>query len=207
MKRLSMSISAFLTGALFCLQPATAWAQAKSEPDPKPILEQVENFKKSVDGIVNNVKNDLDNLRKEFAGAQTNNLNRDLDMKADVKAALSRLDDLEKQLKNIEKQLKKLTSDVEILTPPTGATTRSSPLSAPATNRVILENSSDEDVIFILNQRTFQVRANSTTIVPDVPLGSMTYQVVSPARGVTLRNQTTVVITSADTLHLTASRP
>src|SRR5271167_396776 len=116
MLRHSTIFSAFVTAALFSFQPVTAWGQTppKPEPDAKnsekldKILERLDtwekrrdaefsDYRKSVDGIVNNAKNDVDRLREEINGAKTSIVLQNLDLRAAVK----RLETLEAQLKTL----------------------------------------------------------------------------------------------------------
>ncbi len=211
MLRRSMICSVFLTAGFLFLQPAAVRAQEKTATPKAPVLPAltVDELKHDID----NVKLELERMRKDLGKeigevqsktgeAQTKIVNHGVDLKA-----------LSNRLESIEAQLKKLSTDVELLkkfaageaSPIVTARYPTGPAPLVTTNRVILENYSDADIYFVLNQRSYLVPANKTAIVKDVPLGSLTYQLVAPT-GQVLRSRTTTV-TANDTLTLTATRP
>ena len=206
MMRHSMIISVFVTAVLFGLQPATVWAQdqPKSELETKKILERLDG---RLDGIdkqlkdVLKVKAEVNDLRDKINRTESSNLNHGIDLK-EVMARLKSLETKVNDLADDLRFLKRIVSGESA----SGVTTRSSPQPAVLTSRVLLENNSGEEMIFVLNQRSYPVPANKTATVTDVPLGALTYQVVSPSAGAVLRANTTVV-TATETLTLRANRP
>lgn len=107
------------------------------------------------------------------------------------------LDDLRSKLGGIEKAILGLN-----LTPPQERVSKSPPAAAATVGRVMLVNLYPEELLFVINQRTFRVPAGGSLPVEAVPAGSLAYEVLSPTWG--LRARRTTNLAPNETFTLTA---
>lgn len=107
------------------------------------------------------------------------------------------LDDLRLKLGGIEKAILGLN-----LTPPQERVSKSPPAAPAAVGRVMLVNLYPEELLFVINQRTFRVPAGGSLPVEAVPSGSLAYEVLSPTWG--LRARRTTSLAPNETFTLTA---
>jgi hypothetical protein len=81
------------------------------------------------------------------------------------------------------------------------ATTVQKAYAAPETGRVALINLHGEELLFVVNNRSYRLAPGASMTV-DLPAGSFTYEVISPSYGLMRRN--TPVLRAGETLNISA---
>ncbi len=108
------------------------------------------------------------------------------------------LEDIRLKLGSIEQAILKLApgKDRIAMSPPTTPPTN--------TGRVMLVNMYTEDMLFIVNGRTFRVAPSSSRALDAVPTGTLTYEVVSPTWG--QRSNDRTILGTNETFTISATR-
>jgi hypothetical protein len=98
----------------------------------------------------------------------------------------------------IARRLAKIEQDLARLTPPP----RVSLYPAAAVGRLRLVNDYPEEMLFVINSRSYRVAPGMTQVIDQVPAGAFTYEVVSPTWG--LRASRSPTLAAGETFTLTA---
>jgi hypothetical protein len=168
------------------------------QADIKAVREELENVKK--DGLKHG--RDLtaaeDNLKKveKSLGQLTVDVNllRNRDTAARPAIDKASMDQLKSKLGDIEQAILKLL-------PSTNRISLASP-STSTTGRVMLVNLYPEELLFVVNQKSYRVLPGVNTPLDNVAAGALTYEVISPTWGSRARNTTT--LSPNETFTLTA---
>jgi hypothetical protein len=104
------------------------------------------------------------------------------------------IDEIKVTLANIEQAILKLQ--------PSSNRIALSPPSSPATGRVMLVNVYPEELLFVVNQKTYRVAPGATMPLDGVPAGVLNYEVISGTWG--LRARSTTNLAPGETFTLTA---
>jgi archaellum component FlaC len=151
---------------------------------------QIESTKTQID-LVNE---QIAKLQKKFVAGETG----PVDPKTPV-VEKANLEDIRLKLGSIEQAILKLApgKDRIAMSPPT---------TPPATNtgRVVLVNMYSEDMLYIVNGRTYRVAPNASRVLEAVPAGTLTYEVVSPTWG--SRSNDRTVLGGNETFTISATR-
>jgi len=144
----------------------------------------------SLEGQVSKLHKEVDGLRKRL----------DLDLTHVGSSPIDKLaiEELRSKLAGIEKAILGLT-------PPASRTVLSPgvvPVVPTVSGRVMLINNYPEELLFVLNGKSFRVPAMTTQPIEGVPVGSLSYEVVSPTWG--LRARRTTALGASETFTLTA---
>jgi len=106
----------------------------------------------------------------------------------------SALDEIREKLGNIEQAILKLQPNI---------TTNRLSLSPPmTTGRVVLSNEYPEEMLFVVNSKSYRVAPNSRMPLESVPAGALNYEVISPVWGSRANRASTLA--AGETVTLTA---
>lgn len=151
---------------------------------------QIESAKTQID-LVND---QIARLQKKLVAGEPG----PVDPKAPV-VERANLEDIRLKLGSIEQAILKLApgKDRVSMSPPTTASTTN-------TGRVVLVNMYSEDMLYIVNGRTFRVAPSASRVLEAMPAGMLTYEVVSPTWGVRSNDRT--ILGANETFTISATR-
>ena len=206
----TLALCSLLTTTVFVQVPAPAVA------DDKAILERIESLQKTIKDSFDGVQTDIKGLKQEFGsqkdalkkikddmieqGLGLNRKVKDLESALDLiradldalrkrdlfsdKAGIDRsgVEDIRTKLGSIENALLKLQ--------PSTSRTSMSPAVPASTGRVVLVNLYPEELLFVVNQKTYRVAPGANLPIESVPAGPLAYEVISGTWGLRARNTT-----------------
>ena len=208
-----------LATLLAAASPPIVVAGEKDASDPKAVLKAVEELRTKVDALTKKldaqpkaddkkilaeikkleerVVGEIDKGNEELKARITAIETEQLRQKLGVGGGKGGLEEIRTRLSAIEKALATLqaTKDSNIrkaFSPPTNGSVA----------RVMLVNLYAEDLLFIVNDRSYRVEPNRQMQLDGVPAGALTYQVISPTWG--SRAHRTTAVQPNETLTLTA---
>ncbi|MCI0637465.1 MAG: hypothetical protein L0Y72_27845 [Gemmataceae bacterium] len=217
----TLAFSSLLSAAMFVPEPTVASAQ-----DTKEILERIDKLDKSIQKSFENVKTDIDEVKKKLAdvnkevGAlqgdtlshqlQLGNANTKIEkIEAGLKSLRAEIDNLKKTgvaqggdnkyLDDIRTTLNAIEQAILKLQPSTSRVALSPPSAA---GRVMLVNMYPEELLFVINQKPYRVAPNASHQIEGVPAGLVRYEVLSGTWGPRANSSTNLA--SNETFTLTA---
>jgi hypothetical protein len=184
----SLEWAALLAVAVTAQPVLFAGEKEKEKPDIKSVLERLDNMDRAIAKAFKEVSETLDLLKgndikmridldKVVAKVETledklTKLHADLDkLKKRVpveQPSLAGVDDLKFRLEKIEQALGKMQGANRIA------------LSPPNTGRIQLINMYPEELLFVVNGKTYRVEPNRSMFLENHPAGAFTYEVIAP---------------------------
>jgi hypothetical protein len=183
----SLELAALLA-ATFTAQPVLFAGEGTKDPDLKAVVKRLDamdqNLSKLFEKISNNqkffgedllkTKIDVDRVFAKVATLEDklDRLHSDLERLKKRLPSDSNLDDIKTKLGQIERDLANLQTKSRIS------------LSPPNTGRIMLVNLYPEELLFVINGRTYRVPPNRTMPLDNHPAGALTYEVIAQRFGV-----------------------
>jgi hypothetical protein len=212
---LSAVVAVVLTAA-----PVRAGGEGKPSVEDrlKAIEDKLGEMNRAIAKAFGAIETDMKAIKQEV---KTN----DTDAQLKLTAVLDRVGALEKQLTNLRTQVQTMRDRVATVAnyPPTDkstldeikmrlsqlqdalnrlqSTSERKAFSLPDTGRLVLLNLYGEDLLFVVNQRSYRL-APGASVTLDQPAGAFTYEVISPTHGLVRRN--TPVLRAGETFPITA---
>ncbi|MBI3410679.1 MAG: hypothetical protein HY040_20270 [Planctomycetes bacterium] len=212
----TLAVCSLLAATPFVAPPAVL---AGGEKDK--VLEKLENLDKGLAKAFEGIARDMDDIKTQMKKLREKDLiDHRLDVARDVEAKMNvvskgltelrtafdllkaripvefpagadktAMEDIRTKLAAIEQALGKLAP-----------TEKRVALASPQIGRVVLVNLYPEELLFVVNQKTYRVGPNMTAAVDNLPTGALTYEVVSPTWGLRARNTTNLAANETFTL-------
>lgn len=215
--------------AVFAAALATSQGAAVAQDDIKTVIEQLKSMDgeikmafKTLNADVKSLDDEMKNIKTNMTGLQSSVLNQG----KDVDAMNIKVRDLEKTVKQLRFELddmrQKLPGEIALFAPVTkdsldemknrirdlelklaeSQSAKRISLAPANTGRIMLVNLYNEDLVFTVNGQTYRVPAGRSTPVDNVPVGTVSYEMISPTWGRRASTQTNLA--ANETLTLTA---
>jgi septal ring factor EnvC (AmiA/AmiB activator) len=157
-----------LLAAILSATPALATAGTENEnADIKDIKQRLETIEKGLTAI----QKSIDAIK-----AQALNVNL---MNARLNKLEEKMAGLQTTLEALQKQLKKQNTTQVSKAPP-------------EVGKIVLTNRYDEEILFIVNNTSYRLAPGTSSVLAEVPAGTITYEVISPTFGLVTRKTTTL---------------
>ncbi len=217
------------TLALCSLFTSAVLVQAPALADEKAVLERIdalqESMKKSFDGVAKDMgdfKADFKKIRDSISVLEDDGVKQRLDVantnakvkqiegalekiRADIETLRLREPTIAKtgidkgSVEDIKAKLGSIEQAILRLQPSTSRVAMSPPTSS-ATGRVVLVNLYPEELLYLINGKTFRVAPGANVPVDMVPSGTLNYEVISGTWGLRAKNTTTLAPNETFTL-------
>jgi hypothetical protein len=151
--------------------------------DIKALADARKDLEVKVQKQISDLQTDLNALKRRLSGS---------DLKLYPAADAGALEELRSRLAQMERTLERLQA------PPTRMA-----FSAPRTSQLVVVNTYNSDMLFVVNGVEYRVNPGQTFTLT-VPAGTLTYEAIAPGWGI-VRPRTTTTLAPGETLTLTAS--
>ncbi len=212
----TLALYSLMTTAVYVQVPSPAAAQDKEKE--KNLVDSIDQLKKTIDDSFKGVRADFMALKDEVMIIQDDGLKQRLSLSA----AAGKIEDIEKALDDLKIKVQSGSaskaagidkSSVEEIKLKLGAIEQAILKLQPATSRiamappasvgrVVLLNLYPEKLLFVVNDKSYVVPANSTVSLDNLPAGTLTYELIADYWGSRGRNSSKLA--ANETLTLTA---